>query len=89
MNAPTQKLTRDQPVPNQIKVPGELDEHWLESDGGIVLSIEQTGEELHLLPLSLVLTVLMPWNGPIKEIWALVGQPAGNCYQRKTGNIVY
>ena len=38
------KLTLDQPTAYQIKVPGELDESWLDWDGGMTVTVESEGE---------------------------------------------
>ena len=45
MDQDKQKLSLHQPVCYEITVPGVLDERWLESGGGIKLSIERTGED--------------------------------------------
>jgi hypothetical protein len=40
-----QKITLDQPVPYQIKVPGELDESWSDWFAGITITVESESED--------------------------------------------
>jgi len=40
MKKEKQKLTLDQPVTYQIKVPGRLDESWTEWDGRMAVTVE-------------------------------------------------
>ena len=39
-----QKLTLDQPVTSQIKVPGELDAHWQDWAGELAVTVESDDE---------------------------------------------
>ena len=49
MKKHTQKLTLYQPATYQIKVPGILDEHWSDRNGGMALTVE---EDLDGLPVT-------------------------------------
>jgi hypothetical protein len=40
MKKDKQKLTLDRPVTYQIKIPGVLDEKWLDWNGGMVITVE-------------------------------------------------
>jgi hypothetical protein len=39
-----QKLTLDQPMTYQIKVPGQLDERWSEWDGKMTITVTSEGD---------------------------------------------
>ena len=56
-----QKLTLDQPATYQIKVPGHLDESWLEWAGGMTITVENGNDR----PPSTTLT------GPVADQAAL------------------
>ncbi|KAA3646746.1 MAG: hypothetical protein DWQ07_11125 [Chloroflexi bacterium] len=53
MNAAYQKLTLDQAVTYEIKVPGALDEHWLGGNGGMKLSIEYTEKDTPITTITI------------------------------------
>ena len=44
MKKAKRKLTLDRPATYQIKVPGELDEHWLYWAGGMTITVESEGD---------------------------------------------
>lgn len=50
----SQKLTLYQPVRYEIKIPGKLDEQWLDWNGGMSLTIEsdRNGEPITTLTLT-------------------------------------
>ncbi len=47
-----QKLTLDRPVSYQIKVPGELDETWLDSVGEITVTVKSDEDDLPVTTLT-------------------------------------
>ncbi len=44
MKKAKRKLTLDRPATYQIKVPGELDEHWSYWAGGMTITVESEGD---------------------------------------------
>jgi hypothetical protein len=47
-----QKLTLDQPAIYQIKVPGYLDENWLDWAGEMAITVESEGDDLPITALT-------------------------------------
>lgn len=46
------KLTLDQPVTYQIKVPGHLDTSWAEWSGAVTIAVNREGDDLLVTTLS-------------------------------------
>jgi hypothetical protein len=53
MKKDKQKLTLDRPVTYQIKVPGELDEKWLDWNAGMKIMVESDSEGFPITTLSI------------------------------------
>jgi hypothetical protein len=47
-----QKLTLDRPARYQIKVPGELDEKWIDWDGEMIVTVESDEDGLPITALT-------------------------------------
>lgn len=52
MNAAIKKITLDQPVMYEIKVPGVIEERWLENFNGSRISIENTSKDSSITTLT-------------------------------------
>jgi hypothetical protein len=52
MKKARQKLTLDRPATYQIKVPGELDESWLDWAGGMTSTVESEGDDQPITTLT-------------------------------------
>jgi len=65
-----QKLTLDQPVTYQIKVPGALDKKWLDWNGGTTLTVEsdEHGEPITILTITVDQAAL---QGLLRHLYSL------------------
>ena len=65
-----QKLTLDQPVTYQIKVPGALDRKWLDWNGGTTLMVEsdKNGDTITILTLTVDQAAL---HGLLRHLYSL------------------
>ena len=52
MNKSKRKLTLDRPATYQIKVPGHLDERWVDWAGGMTITVESEGDGLPVTTLT-------------------------------------
>jgi hypothetical protein len=52
MNDRKHKLTLHQPVTYQIKVPGQLDDSWLDWGGGLKITVENDADSLPVTTLT-------------------------------------
>lgn len=54
MKKDTQKLTLDVPVIYQIRVPGALDEKWVDWNGGVLITVEsdRNGDPITILTIT-------------------------------------
>jgi hypothetical protein len=52
MKITKQKLTLDRPATYQIKVPGHLDESWLDWVGGMTVTVESEGDNTPVTTLT-------------------------------------
>ena len=53
MKKDKKKLTLDRPATYQIKVPGALDEKWLDWNGGMTITVEGGSDDLPITTLTI------------------------------------
>ncbi len=66
-----QKLTLDQPVTYQIKVPGHLDESWSEWAGGMTITVENGDDSPPITTLTGVIADQAALQGLLRRLYSL------------------
>ena len=76
-----QELTLDQPVPYQIRVPGELGENWSDWAGGMTITVESEGDDPPVTTLTGTVDQAA-LQGLLRRLYSL-GYPliSVNCFQ--------